>query len=237
MTVSVKICGLTRAEDAVAAVTAGAQFVGMVFYRASPRFITPLQATTILEALPRRVRTVGLFADPDNTWLDQVVRDVRLDMIQLHGMESVAHVQRVRQNFGLPVIKAIALQTNADLAAVPDYLPVADWLLFDARPPQNADRPGGHGIAFDWNILQHMRWSVPWILAGGLTPTNVAEAIQRTGATVVDVSSGVEERIGVKSTKKILSFIAAVKTSDSTLHPRSPAHSCSCASSKSKEKE
>ncbi len=213
MTVAVKICGLTRVEDAVAAVTAGATFVGMVFYRASPRFITPLQATAILEALPRRVRTVGLFADSDNTLLGKVVRHVRLDMIQLHGMESATHVRRVRQTFGLPVIKAIALQTTEDLAVVPDYLPVADWLLFDARPPKNADRPGGHGIAFDWNILQHvqMRWSVPWILAGGLNPTNVTEAIKLTRATCVDVSSGVEERLGVKSTQKIQSFMAAVK--------------------------
>ena len=211
MTIAVKICGLTRVEDAIAAVTAGATFVGMVFFRPSPRFITPLQATAILDVLPSHVRTVGLFVHPERHWIDEVVRHVRLDMIQLHGLESVAHVQRVRQTFGVPVIKAIALQSTADLAAVPHYLQCVDWLLFDARPPQSADRPGGHGISFDWDILQHVRLSVPWILAGGLTPTNVAEGIRRTGATVVDVSSGVEERPGVKNIIKIHSFIAAAK--------------------------
>ena len=214
MTASVKICGLTRVEDAIAAVTAGATFVGMVFFHKSPRFIVPKQATAIVDVLPRRVRAVGLFANSDHIWLNEVVRHVRLDMIQLHGTESASQVQRVRQTFGLPVIKAIALQTPADLAVAQDYLQVVDWLLFDAKPPQNADHPGGHGIAFDWKILQpvqKMQLPIPWILAGGLTPTNVAEAIRRTSAAVVDVSSGVEERPGVKSLVKIQSFMKAVR--------------------------
>ncbi len=217
MSIAVKICGLTRVEDAVAAVAAGVTFVGVVFFRLSPRFLTPPQATAILDQLPDNVGRVGLFADPDDTWLDEVVNHVRLDMIQLHGRESVERVKTVRQTFGLPVMKAIALQTAEDLAAVSGYLQVVDWLLFDSRPPASAARPGGHGIAFDWNLLQLLQiqtqaqWSVPWMLAGGLTPINVAEAIRRTGATAVDVSSGVEERPGVKSIAKIHAFLESVR--------------------------
>lgn len=221
MSITVKICGLTRAEDISAAVGAGATFVGVVFFRASPRFVTPVQAAEILDGLSDTVGKVGLFVDPDDFWLAEVVNHVHLDMIQLHGGESVERVAVVRQIFGLPVMKAIALQTAADLDTVQGYLQVANWLLFDARVPAGADRPGGHGLAFDWNLLQAQRyqqvqWSIPWMLAGGLTPTNVVAALRCTGATAVDVSSGVEEYPGVKSAAKIHAFLNAIKQTTST---------------------
>ncbi len=221
MTVVVKICGLTRAEDVVTAVDAGAAFVGVVFFPPSPRFITPARAAEILDGLPEDVGKVGLFADPDDAWLAEAVNHVRLDMIQLHGRESADRVEAIRQAFGLPVMKAIALSTIADLEAVPVYLPVADWLLFDTKPPASANRPGGHGVSFNWSLLQSREehWLIPWMLAGGLTPANVAEAIRYTGTTAVDVSSGVEGRPGVKSTAKIRAFLKAVGTRPDESHP------------------
>ncbi|KAF0113772.1 MAG: phosphoribosylanthranilate isomerase [Rhodospirillaceae bacterium] len=210
MTVAVKICGLTRPEDGTAA--AGATFVGVVFFPPSPRFIMPGDAAAILEKLPDRVGRVGLFVDPDDAWLATVTRHVRLNMIQLHGRESPTRVTAVRQTFGVPVMKALSLRTYADLKSIPAYVGVADWLLFDAKAPTASDRPGGHGLAFDWELLSSSgRWPIPWMLAGGLTPTNVIEAIRCTGANAVDVSSGVEERPGVKSATKIQAFLEAVR--------------------------
>jgi len=189
-----------------------ADFVGMVFFPRSPRFVTPGQAALLLRELPGIVRRVGLFVDPDEAWVAEVTRQVRLDMIQLHGQESPERVRAIQKAFALPVMKAIALRTATDLERAEAYLPLVDWLLFDASPPAGADRPGGHGQVFDWSLVSFPKvWPIPWMLAGGLTPANVAEAIHRTGARAVDVSSGVEERPGVKSPARIRAFLAAAR--------------------------
>lgn len=211
MTISVKICGLTRAWDVAAAIAAGATFVGVVFSRFSPRFVSPEQAAKILYAVPKNICKVGLFVNPNDAWLVEVMSHVHLDMVQLHGQESVERVSTVRRVSGLPVIKAIAIQTSSDCEVARDYLQVADWLLFDSKSA-NTDCPGGHGTTFDWNQLRSQTfWPRPWMLAGGLTPTNVIEAIRCTGATTVDVSSGVEEHLGIKSAPKIHAFLETVK--------------------------
>lgn len=209
--VQVKICGLTDAKAVAAAVEGGADFVGSVFFAKSPRNIAPERAAELLAEVPRRIKKVGLFVDPDDRLLDQVLSRVRLDILQLHGKESPARVEAVRKAYGLPVMKVIGVSVPADLAAADAYLAVADRLMFDAKPPPGADRPGGNARAFDWTLLAGRKWPLPWMLAGGLTARNVARAIRLSGARAVDVSSGIEKAPGVKDPRKILSFINAAK--------------------------
>lgn len=208
----VKICGITDEDGLAAAVANGADFIGMVFFPPSPRFITPEQAAELVDLLPDEVRKVGLFVDPDDATLHQVLSDVRFDLIQLHGTESPERVEDIRQEWAVPVMKMIPVSAADDLIAAEAYFDVADWLLFDARPPAGSTRPGGNAVAFDWSILQGRSWPLPWMLAGGLTPENVADAIRASGAQAVDVSSGVEDRPGVKSADRIRAFIDAVES-------------------------
>lgn len=208
----VKICGITDEDGLASAVANGADFIGMVFFPPSPRFITPEQAAELVDLLPDEVRKVGLFVDPDDATLHQVLSDVRFDLIQLHGTESPERVEDIRQEWAVPVMKMIPVSAADDLIAAEAYFDVADWLLFDARPPAGSTRPGGNAVAFDWSILQGRSWPLPWMLAGGLTPENVADAIRASGAQAVDVSSGVEDRPGVKSADRIRAFIDAVES-------------------------
>lgn len=208
----VKICGITDEDGLAAAVANGADFIGMVFFPPSPRFITPEQAAELVDLLPDEVRKVGLFVDPDDATLHQVLSGVRFDLIQLHGTESPERVEGIRQEWAVPVMKMIPVSAADDLIAAEAYFDVADWLLFDARPPAGSTRPGGNAVAFDWSILQGRSWPLPWMLAGGLTPENVADAIRASGAQAVDVSSGVEDRPGVKSADRIRAFIDAVES-------------------------
>ncbi len=211
MPVGVKICGITSDEAMDAAVEAGADYVGLVFFPPSPRAVSPERAAELSELLPDDVAKVGLFVDPSDALLDQVLTRVRLDLLQFHGTEPPERLEAVRLEYGLPVMKMIPVAGPDDLAAAEAYLTVADRLLFDARPPRDALLPGGNALAFDWSLLKGRRWSLPWMLAGGLTPANVAEAVRISGATAVDVSSGVETAPGVKDPALIRAFIAAAR--------------------------
>jgi phosphoribosylanthranilate isomerase len=211
MTTEVKICGITDADTMDAALEAGADYIGLVFFPPSPRALTPERAAELLQFSPDDLVKVGLFVDPDDATLDAVLSRVRLDLLQLHGSESPERVEAIRLEYGVPVMKTIAVETAADLDRVEPYLTVADRLLFDAKPPKGAALPGGNAVAFDWSLLQGRRWGLPWMLAGGLTAATVAEAIRLTGAPAVDVSSGVESAPGVKDPAKIAAFIAAAR--------------------------
>jgi phosphoribosylanthranilate isomerase len=188
----------------------GAAFVGFVFYRHSPRYVTVDEAAELAAKVKRGVKAVGLFVNPTDAELDGVLKFVRLDMIQLHGKETPARVDAVRLLTGLPVMKALGISTARDVGAAAAYEDHADWLLFDAKPPKDATRPGGNALAFDWTLLKTYSGKTPWMLAGGLTSKNVAAALKASGARAVDVSSGVESRPGVKSPAKIRSFLKAV---------------------------
>jgi len=182
-----------------------------VFFAKSPRAVTPERAAALLEGVPRRILRVGLFVDPDARLLDRVLSRVRLDLLQLHGHESPARVAAIRRDWGIPAMKAIGVSSASDLEAAHAYAEVADRLMFDAKPPKGATRPGGNARAFDWTLLAGRRWKLPWMLAGGLTARNVAQAIRLSGAPAVDVSSGVESSPGVKDPAKIRRFIRAAK--------------------------
>ena len=209
--IQVKICGLNDERGVAAAVEGGADFVGVVFFAKSPRAVSAEHAADLLADVPKRIKRVGLFVEPDDRLLNQVLTRVRLDIVQLHGKESPARVEAIRNNWGLPAMKAIGVSVAADLEAADAYLGVADRLMFDTKPPPGATRPGGNAVAFDWTLLAGHQWKLPWMLAGGLTARNVARAIRLSGARAVDVSSGVESAPGVKDPKKIQNFIRAAK--------------------------
>lgn len=205
----VKICGLTRREHVAAAVEAGAAFVGFVFFPKSPRNLTPEAAATLALEVPPGVARVGLFVNPDDALLDAVLAVVPLDILQLHGSETPDRVAEIKARTGLPVMKAVGVAGPQDLDALWDYGLVADMLLVDAKAPKDAALPGGNGLAFDWRLLVGRKFLTPWMLAGGLTPDNVAEAVRLTGARIVDVSSGVESAPGEKDGALIRDFVAA----------------------------
>ncbi|RJE81238.1 phosphoribosylanthranilate isomerase [Paracoccus sp. JM45] len=205
----VKICGLSQPAHVHAAVDAGARFLGFVFFPKSPRAVTAEVAGELAALAPVGVARVGLFVNPDDALLEQVLAVVPLDIIQLHGAETPERVTQVKEMFGLPVMKAVGISGPDDLGQLTDYGLVADMLLVDAKPPKDAALPGGNGLAFDWRLLVGRHWLRPWMLAGGLTPDNVAEAVRLTGAPVVDVSSGVESAPGVKDSQLIAGFVVA----------------------------
>jgi len=208
MAVSVKICGLTEAAGLSAAVESGARYVGFVFFPKSPRHVSAEQAAALAVQVPLGIAKVGLFVNPDDAALAKVLERVPLDLIQLHGEETPARVAEVRTLAGLPVMKAVGVAEPADLDQLWDYGLVADMLLIDAKPPKGAELPGGNGLAFDWRLLAGRQILKPWLLAGGLTPDNVHEAIRLTRAPGVDVSSGVESAPGVKDPERIRRFTA-----------------------------
>ena len=211
MPVHVKICGLRRAEHIAAAAEAGARYVGFVFFERSPRHLTVDQAAALAREVPAGIGKVALVVDADDAALERVLDAVPLDFLQLHGGESVERVAEVKARFGLPVIKAVGVAGPEDLPALDAYAGIADQLLVDAKPPrgQVGALPGGNALSFDWRLVQGRRWTRPWMLAGGLTPENVAEAIRLTGARQVDVSSGVERARGDKDEGLIRAFIEA----------------------------
>ncbi|WP_279391857.1 phosphoribosylanthranilate isomerase [Shimia aestuarii] len=209
MDIRVKICGLKEPEHVVAAAEAGAAYVGLVFFEKSPRYVTPEQARDLALAAPVGLAKVALVVNAEDAFLDHLLETVPLDVLQLHGKESPERVAEIRARYGLPVMKAVGIAEEADLAALQTYGAVADQLLVDAKPPKGAELPGGNGLAFDWRLVNRKYWPCPWMLAGGLTPENVAEAIRMTGARQVDVSSGVESAPGVKDAGLIRDFVAA----------------------------
>lgn len=209
--IRVKICGMRSIADVDAVVSAGAAYAGFNFFPKSPRFLTPLQARDVALAAPPGLAKVALTVDADDAWLDEIVEAVPLDMLQLHGHESPARVAELRARYGLPVMKVLGVADEGDLANLVEYSLVADQLMIDAKPPKGAKLPGGNGITFDWRLLVGRKWLKPWMLAGGLTPQNVAEAIRLTGARQVDVASGVEAAPGVKDAKMISDFVKAAQ--------------------------
>jgi len=209
MSIEVKICGLTDAAAVKAAVEGGAAMCGFVFFPASPRNLTPKEAAELTKGVPEGVIRVGLTVDADDALLADIALVAKVDMVQLHGAETPARTNEVRERFGLPVIKVLAVQGPDDLAAAKAYQGVADRLMFDAKPPEDASRPGGNARAFDWRVLKNQTFALPWLLAGGLTAENLAEAVKTSGAVAVDVSSGVEDAPGVKNVDKIRAFLAA----------------------------
>lgn len=208
MSAIVKICGLSEAEHVDAAVDAGAGMTGFVFFEPSPRNIAVADAAALTARVPAGVRKVALTVDADDEFLRAIVDDAGVDTLQLHGAETIERVRHVRETFKLPVIKALPISTADDVAAAHEYEGHADMLLFDAKPPKDATRPGGNAEAFDWTLLPSAGFRIPWLLAGGLDAGNVAEAIRISGARMVDVSSGVEDAPGRKNTQKIRDFIA-----------------------------
>jgi phosphoribosylanthranilate isomerase len=210
MAARVKICGLTTPEAARAA--ASADFAGFVFYPPSPRNMGAEDAAKLAALLPRAVRRVAVMVDPDDALLRATFARFNPDLVQLHGSETRARVADIRRGFGIQVIKAVKVRAAADLEAAHDYEDVADWLMFDARPPQAGALPGGNAVRFDWDLLAGRAWRLPWFLSGGLDPANVAAAIAQTGAPAVDVSSGVEQRPGLKDPVRIAAFLAAARS-------------------------
>lgn len=204
-----KFCGVSRPEDVTAAADAGAAYVGFVFFPKSPRNVSIEQAAALAVTVPVGIAKVALVVNASDAELDAIVEAVPLDMLQLHGAESVERVREVRARYGLPVMKAVGVADAGDLPALDAYAMAADQLLIDAKPPKNADLPGGNGLSFDWRLIAGKSWPVPWMLAGGLTPDNVAEAVAMTGARQLDVSSGVEASVGVKDGELMTAFSEA----------------------------
>jgi phosphoribosylanthranilate isomerase len=213
VSVQVKICGITSADAVDAAASAGAAFGGLVFHPNSPRKVELEQARSLADHMRGRLKSVALIVDKDDAGIEALVGLVRPDFLQLHGSESARRAAYIRGKFRLPVIKAIPVATQADLLAASEYEDAADMLMFDARPPKGAQRPGGHGAAFDWKILSGRNFTKPWFLAGGLTQDNIAHAVELSGARLVDVSSGVESAPGVKDPQRIRDFIQAATMS------------------------
>lgn len=209
----IKICGLQDDQTIQAAAEAGARYIGLVFFEKSPRNVSIEQAARLAIDVPFGVAKVALTVNATDDFLDALTARVPLDMLQLHGAETPARVAGLRARYGLPVMKAVGVAKPEDLAALAAYEAVADQILVDAKPAENAALPGGNGLAFDWNLLAGRTWQKPWMLAGGLIPENVATAIRLTGAEQVDVSSGVESSPGVKDAALIKAFIAAAQNS------------------------
>jgi phosphoribosylanthranilate isomerase len=207
--IRVKICGLRSLEDLAAVAATKAAYAGFVFFPKSPRHLTIPQARTLTLAAPVGLAKVALVVDADDALLDAITEAMPLDMLQLHGHETPERVAEIRARYGLPVMKAIGVADEGDLSALLEYSLAADQILVDAKPPKNSAIPGGNGLSFDWRLVAQRRWLKPWMLAGGLTPDNVAEAIRLTNARQVDVSSGVESSHGVKDPSKITAFVQA----------------------------
>jgi phosphoribosylanthranilate isomerase len=228
MSAIVKICGLTRPETLDVALACGADMVGFVFFDRSPRHICLETAAALGARVERRAQKVLLTVDADDATLAAAIAALGPQVLQLHGRESPERIASIRARFGLPVIKAVAIAGRADAEHALRFDDAADYLLFDAKPPPGASRPGGNGAAFDWSVLSEIETRKPWLLAGGLNAQNVADALARTRAPGVDVSSGVESAPGVKDPARIAAFIAEVRkvTGDepaATLEPDRPA--------------
>ena len=214
MIMRVKICGLNNEAAVQAAVSAGADFAGLVSFEKSPRHVSLEQAATLKALLPPHIRSVIVLVDPDDALLADIFRTVQPDFFQLHGTETPGRLYDIRSHFpAVGLIKAIPVSSAQDVLIAEAFRTFASYILFDAKAPNDTSLPGGRGESFDWSLLANAEIPLPWFLSGGLTPENVAEAIQKTGAQMVDVSSGVESAPGVKDAALIQAFVKAVKNS------------------------
>lgn len=211
MTFQVKICGLTEPERVADAVALGASYLGFILYPPSPRAVEPARLRELVRDLPGTVASVGVMVDPDDRWLEAVMAAAPLDVVQLHGGERPERVARIGQRFGVRTMKALRVEAAGDLAELPLYAEVADLLLFDAKPPRDAAWPGGHGLPFDWTVLAGIAPGRPWALAGGLSAANLARAVELLHPPIVDVSSGVEQRPGIKDPVKLRAFMGEAR--------------------------
>jgi len=214
MTLLVKICGLSTRETLDAALEAGADMVGFVFFPPSPRHLSLDTARELARQVKQRATRVALTVDADDATLEGIVAALAPDILQLHGHETPGRVSEIKRKFGREVMKALPVERASDLATLPDYAAVADRILFDARPPKGATRPGGLGAVFDWQLLKDLDLKLPFMVSGGLHADNVAEAVRITRAGGVDVSSGVERAPGVKDVEMIRAFIRAARASE-----------------------
>jgi phosphoribosylanthranilate isomerase len=212
--VQVKICGVNSPEAADAVASAGADYAGLVFFPPSPRHVGYEEAASLSARLRGRCRIVALVVDAGDPEIEAAVKAACPDLLQLHGRETPERVAAIRQRFGLPVMKAITVAEGADLVSAAAYEQVSDLLLFDAKVSANASRPGGHGAAFDWQLLRNRRFSRPWLLGGGLTADNVAHAVRVCDAPGLDCSSGVESAPGVKDARRIHDFLATARSTN-----------------------
>jgi phosphoribosylanthranilate isomerase len=217
MSLIVKICGLSTRETLDVALDAGADMVGFVFFPPSPRHLSLETARDLGKHARRRALKVALTVDADDATLANIVEALQPDMLQLHGKETVARLRDIKQKFALQVMKVIAVENASDLASLPGYAAVADRILFDARAPREATRPGGLGAVFDWHVLENLDLKLPFMVSGGLNAGNVAEAVRVTRAGGVDVSSGVERAPGIKDPEMIRSFIRAARAGETNV--------------------
>jgi phosphoribosylanthranilate isomerase len=208
----VKICGLSEPISMQATLDAGADMVGLVFFTASPRNVSLAQAKVLAEQARGKAKIVALVVDADNKLLDAIAREIKPDYFQAHGPEKPTRISEISKHSGIPVIKAIKVRDETDVAAAQSYRGIASLMLYDAKVPETLANalPGGNGLSFDWNLLANMQGQ--FMLSGGLTLDNVAEAIRVTKAPIIDVSSGVESSPGVKDSGLIAKFIAAAKS-------------------------
>jgi phosphoribosylanthranilate isomerase len=214
MAVDAKICGLSTPEAIETAIAGGAAFIGLVFFAKSPRYVTPEAAGALSRPVEGKVTRVGLIVDATDDEIAAILEDCPLDLLQLHGKETRDRVVAIRSKFGLPVMKVLSVATAEDIAGARSYEAVADRLMFDAKPPKTMVNalPGGNAVSFDWSLLAGQRFNRPWMLAGGLTAENLAEAVRISGAPAVDTSSGVEDRPGVKNLQKIKDFLTVARS-------------------------
>jgi len=208
--VNIKLCGLREPFHIKSAWELGVKYIGIVFFENSPRYVTINDARNLLDNAPNGLVKVGLVVNPD----DKLVRSIsslNLDMLQLHGSETIERVQEIRKVSELPIIKALGVRVKEDLKYAKKYAEVADQILIDAKPNSNKKSPGGNGLKFDWNLLRGNSWDFPWFLAGGLTEANLLQALKTTNAKQIDLSSGVEDKVGRKDINKIIKFVQKVK--------------------------
>ena len=208
--VNIKLCGLKEPSHMETAWKLGVKYVGVVFFNHSPRSLTIEDARPLLENAPKDLVKVGLVVNPDDE-LVRLVSDLNLDMIQLHGLETISRVQEIRKVSGLDIIKALGVREKADLKKVYQYAKVADQILIDAKPESDVDLPGGNGTQFNWDLIKEKSWTFPWFLAGGINEANLLEALKKTNAKQVDLSSGVEDQHGRKDIDRIVRFVKKVK--------------------------
>ena len=211
MTVTAKICGINDPKAMQAAISGNASYVGLVFYPKSPRAVNPGEAMALASVVPERIQKVGLFVNPDNEQIIRTLSVVKLDIIQLHGEESPERVSDLKKRTGKKIMKVIKISEPEDLQTVEAFVRIAEFLMFDAKPPLGKGAlPGGNAVSFDWRILHGRQWPVPWMLAGGLNSGNISEAVRLSGASIVDTSSGVEDFPGFKNPRKIEEFLRTV---------------------------